>query len=86
MATLKRFWFTFKKPPQFSPFGIGCGVTAFDYADALNILSAKVFVKASMPEIESVVSDVDLQALDPHHVLPNIGVVTNRGVWFPLGY
>jgi hypothetical protein len=56
------------------------------HADALKILNAKVFVKAPMPEIDSVVSDVELRAIDPHHVLPNMGVVTNSGVWFPLGY
>ena len=27
--------------------------------------------------------DVDLTTLDPNHVLPNIGNVTRRGVWFP---
>ena len=30
--------------------------------------------------------DIDVRALDPNHVLPNIGNVTSRGIWFPLGY
>jgi hypothetical protein len=83
---LHRFWFTFENPPQFDPLGLGCGVTAYDYADASNILKTKVFGEEPALEIKSVAVDIDVQTLDPNHVIPNMGVVVHRGVWFPLGY
>jgi hypothetical protein len=86
VKTLCRFWFTFIDPPKLSPLNLGCGVTAYDYADAVKILQEKVFYGKSMPTINSIAEDVDIQTLDRNHVLPNIGVVTDRGVWFPLGY
>jgi hypothetical protein len=30
--------------------------------------------------------DVDLSSLEQKHVLPNLGDVTARGIWFPQGY
>ena len=86
MKNLHRFWFTFKKTQPFSPLNIGCGVTAYHYEDALEILKSTVFSGKPMLEINSVAEDVDVQALDQNHVIPNMGLVTNRGVWFPLGY
>jgi hypothetical protein len=64
----------------------GCGVTAYDRADALNILQATVFAETSMPEIVEVIEDVDVRTLDQGHVIPKMGVVVERGVWFPRGY
>jgi hypothetical protein len=86
MNMLHRFWFTFADPPKFSPLGLGCGVTAYDYADASNILKAKVFGEKPALQVESVTVDIDVQTLDRNHVIPNMGVVVNRGIWFPLGY
>ncbi len=86
MTALRRFWFTFKNPPLFSPLGLGCGITAFDYEDAVNILVSMVFSDESLPEIDSVIEDVNIQTLDQKRVVPNIGLVVVRGVWFPLGY
>lgn len=84
---MRRFWFTFDRS-QTLPAGVayGCGVTTFNYDDALKILQEKVFVEASMPRPESVTEDVDVSRLDPGHVRPNMGDPTSRGVWFPLGY
>jgi hypothetical protein len=86
MKLLHRFWFTFSSPPEFSPLGLGCGITAYSYADAIEILEKLVFAGRLMPKIESGIEDVDIQLLDGDHVLPNMGLVTERGVWFPLGY
>jgi hypothetical protein len=86
MSNLRRFWFKFTDAPKFSPLNLGCGVTAYDYADATEILKVKVFDGKALPKIESTVEDIDIQTLDRFHVLPNIGMVTDRGVWFPLGY
>ena len=84
LARLHRFWFSFEGLPPFSVLNVGCGVTAYTYDDALQILKGRVF-KQSLPAC-SVITDIDVSTLDENHVRPNMGVVTQRGVWFPLGY
>ncbi|WP_155847377.1 hypothetical protein [Asticcacaulis sp. AC402] len=86
MSLLHRYWYTFKGPPPFNPLGLGCGVTAYDDVDAAKILAATIFVKHGILDVEAVVEDVDVRGLDKHHVIPNIGDVSRRGVWFPQGY
>jgi hypothetical protein len=86
---LRRFWFTFEltlREPHPPGVLMGCGVTAVDEADAIRILKNRVFGSDLLPEIKTTVTDVDMSKLDQHHVLPNIGDPTTRGVWFPLGY
>ena len=61
-------------------------MTAYDHTDALEILKSIVFIDKPRLEINSVVEDIDIQALDQGHVVPNMGLVTTRGIWFPLGY
>lgn len=85
---MKRFWFEFKidKSITLPPgIGIGCGVTALDYNDALGILEAKVFTSVK-PEIKTVIEDVNVLELDQGHVIPNMNSPVNRGIWFPIGY
>jgi hypothetical protein len=86
--SLHRYWFTFSNPPKYNPLGLGCGITAFNYEDAVEILNSNVFVKLGLQAItiESVIEDVDVSGLDQGHVIPNMGMVLVRGVWFPLGY
>ena len=86
MKRLHRFWFEFEKQPWLKALNLGCGVTAYDYDDALQLLREKVFVDNDLPKILSCAIDVDVTSLDPGHVLPNVGLVIRRGVWFPLGY
>ena len=83
---LKRFWF------EFEPFGyptalnLGCGVTGYDYNDAVRLLQERVFAGQTLPKVVRVLPDVNVQDLDKGHVLPNMGDVAQRGVWFPLGF
>ncbi|MDO8388733.1 MAG: hypothetical protein Q7T13_20335 [Polaromonas sp.] len=84
MTFLQRFWFSFEDLPPYSSLRSGCGVTAYDYDDAVEILKEKVFSQA-LPNL-AVIEGVDIHTLDKNHVLPNMGLVTQRGVWFPLGY
>jgi hypothetical protein len=65
---------------------MGCGVTAFTEQDVLNILKDRIFRETGDLDVQSLVADIDLTTLDSGHVLPNIGDVTIRGVWFPTGY
>jgi hypothetical protein len=86
MNALRRYWFTFSEPPKFSPLGFGCGVTAYDRADAIDILQRHVIAQEPNLIIEEIIEDVDARQLDAGHVIPNMGLVIARGVWFPLGY
>ena len=83
---LRRFWFIFRNPPPLSPLGLGCGITALSREEAIEILAETVFAGQTFPAIDRVIEDVDVRTLDPLHVVPNMGQVANRGVWFPLGY
>jgi hypothetical protein len=51
----------------------------------LRLLRERVFRGLEVPEIVECRQDVDVSELDRSHVLPNMGDVTVRGVWFPLG-
>jgi len=86
---IRRYWFEFSKLKKTSlPLGVsnGCGLSAYNYDDAIELLKEKVFENEELPLIENVSEDVDVSTLDSGHVLPNMGNVTVRGVWFPLGY
>jgi len=88
MAKLQRFWFEFHSDNKSIPLGLGlgCGITAWNYDDALNILKTKIFTDGSLPEIKSVIEDADVSKLDEGHVLPNILPPNERGIWYPQGY
>lgn len=86
MAALKRFWIEFERLERPDPLNLGCGVTAHNYDDALSLISTRIFPDKTIPTIVAVSEDVDVSTLDANHVLPNMGVVVKRGIWFPLGY
>jgi hypothetical protein len=86
MKQLRRYWFSFEKVARPNPLNLGCGVTAYDYADATSLLREGVFSRKELPLIVACVEDVDVSTLDPKHILPNIGLVNVRGIWFPQGY
>jgi len=86
---LTRFWFEFEiedisKLP--GGVGYGCGVSAFDYDDAINILQEKVFKNVEIPKIIRFIENVNINELDQTHVVVNMNPPIYRGVWFPLGY
>ncbi len=86
---LKRYWFDFKNLESNSmPIGTqhGCGISAYSYADAINLINEIVFEDTCIPHIAYIIEDIDVSTLDNNHVLNNMGDVTKRGVWFPLGY
>jgi hypothetical protein len=80
---LRRYWFSFAGAVD--PFRLGCGLSAYDREDAFRLLRERVFKTEPIPVPSNVVEDIDVSGLDPDHVLPNIGNVTIRGVWFPKG-
>ena len=75
---LRRFWFPL-------PVGFGVGVTAASEVEARELaeaVRARYFPAATL---EAVVADVDIRLLDQAHVVPNMGLVVERGVWYPRG-
>jgi hypothetical protein len=85
---LKRFWFEFDNSTSAIPFGaeLGIGVTAYNYDDAINVITNEIFKKSTIPTITKLIEDVDVSTLEANHVLPNIGVSSIRGVWYPRLY
>jgi hypothetical protein len=83
MSSLVRFWFEFERSSTPTILNIGCGVTAHDYDDALSLLRERVFMGREIPTITRLVENVDTSTLDERHVLPNLGIASSRGVWFP---
>ncbi len=84
-----RYWVRFRKSDSSKlPIGLnmGCGVTAIDKKQAFDIIQEKIFKGRSIPEIEEIISDVEVSGLDSNHILPNIGNVFARGIWYPMGY
>ncbi len=84
-----RFWIEFelennrKYPPGI---GYGCGVSATNYQDAIEIIKNKMFINTEMPKIKRHVPNVDIRELDQGHVMPNMKSPNHRGIWFPIGY
>ena len=86
---LRRFWIEFATSARPTlPMGTrrGIGVTAFSRDDALALVRTVVFGDNDLPPLDSIIEDVDVSTLDPGHVLPNMGTVLRRGIWFPLGH
>ena len=86
---LHRYWIMFNPTSEavYSPaIGLGCGVTAIDVNDALALIHRKVFNGGEMPQLLSVIEDVNIPDLDQNHVIPNMLPPHERGIWFPLGY
>ena len=75
------FWVTAKN----APFGweLGVGVTGFDERDAITMVDLMRIDGFVIDSITHVRSHSDL---DQGHVVPNMGNILARGVWYPLGY
>lgn len=85
-SELHRFWIRFENLEPYHSITLGCGVTAYNFEDAVLLLGRHVFAGRNIPAISSVIEDIDVRMLDKGHVLPNMGVVALRGIWFPKGY
>lgn len=86
---MKRYWFEFNfNETDKIPYGlsIGCGVTAFNYEDAIDIIQKKIFTGKKLPNITKEIEAIDVSTLDQGHVIPNMKPPNNRGIWFPIGY
>ena len=79
-SELQTYWFSFPENPYFP---IGLGVTAWSLSDAYAMLEANGYdyhKRASRLEVREGVMVTDL---DQNHVVPNMGPIVVRGVWYP---
>lgn len=60
---------------------LGAGVTAYSRADAFTLLDAAGYTIS--PDEAAVQEAVTVSDLEPNHVVPNMGVIVRRGVWYP---
>ena len=79
---LTAYWF------EFEGWGIGsyAGVTAYSLDDAKYLLKKQFFeglLKIETPQIKKVIENVQFKDLDQNHIVPNMGPITERGVWYP---
>jgi hypothetical protein len=81
MIELTRYWITFKPTVEPTFHNSGCGVTALGKSDALTLLTNAL--GKELPPIDQIIENVDVQTLDVDHIIPNMGVPAERGVWFP---
>ena len=86
--TLTPYWIEFEREAgQHLPLGLalGCGVTAESTDDAMLIAKSKlaVYFDNNIPKTISINKIYDTSILDANHVLPNMGNILARGMWFP---
>jgi hypothetical protein len=78
---LRRFWFEFvSTDPRLR---LGVGATGVDEADCIGMIQSRLLEGEPMPTPSRVLPDVDVSTLDAGHVLPNMGLVVDRGIWYP---
>jgi hypothetical protein len=82
---LHRYWIEFDTTPDDTvpPMRRQCGVTAYTIDDALMIVQAQLFAPDAIPPVLRISEDFDVSTLNANHILPNIGLTTHRGIWFP---
>ena len=79
-GSLTAFWI--ESPDLAPPFGYG--VTAFSRSDAFELIrSYGLRLPADVSQLR-VTEGVRVSDLDADHVVPNIGPIVVRGVWFPF--
>lgn len=64
------------------PYSLGCGVTARSSDDAEYLARIALSGEYTITSIEVV---ENVASLDQGHVVPNMGNVLRRGIWYPLG-
>jgi hypothetical protein len=76
------FWIQPLSDGAFAPHGYG--VTAFSLSDALQILREFGHKLPNDLSRFKITEGVRVSDLDQNHIVPNIGPIVVRGVWFPL--
>ena len=84
---LTTYWFVTFPESRLGPKNFG--VTAYSKEDAKQLIIETVNCYGLRPYIDNlndeteVIEDIDIRTLDQGHVMPNMGDITFRGVWYP---
>ena len=73
---LRRYWLP-------ASVGFGVGVTAFSLEEAYEFAQRGLSYLPAGAVLGSPELDVSIPRLDQNHVVPNMGVCTVRGIWYP---
>lgn len=85
---LKRYWFIVFPEAPYGPKNFGATAYSIEHAQAL-ITKALIShgLQVLIPNWNDnnieVIENIDIRLLDQGHVIPNMGMVTFEGVWFP---
>ncbi len=85
----KRYWFVIYPEWRYGPWNAGVTATSIEEAKDLLLQNLiKIQYNEPLARLEKgnsieVIENIDVQLLDKQHVLPNMGPVTFKGVWFP---
>jgi hypothetical protein len=67
--------------------GLGFGITARDWEDAISLLKEATKVSLGGPADEAMIGSWrevrNVGELEQDHVVPNMGMMPRRGVWYP---
>jgi hypothetical protein len=77
------YWIRISPKDDPTPLHLGVGITAHSEEDARALFVAAF---GSAVQIQNIEPIENMQRLDQKHVVPNMGNVFTRGIWFPLGY
>jgi hypothetical protein len=81
---MKVYWIVLKGENQAGP---GFGITARDWDDAMSLLAEAARAVFAQPANEEMIESWrevrSVDDLDQNHVVPNMGSLLRRGVWFP---
>jgi len=85
---LIRYWFVIYPEDKYGPRNIG--VTAHSLKEA-KFLICDTLARFNWSHITEncianadVIEEIDIRLLDKGHVIPNMGIVVFKGVWFPF--
>jgi len=73
---LTKYWFKTES-------GLGIGVTAYSVEDAISIIRGQETAMNFNPIFTSYIQNINITELDQNHIIPNMGICTNRGIWYP---
>ncbi len=74
--SLTPYWFKTKNE-------LGFGITAFSEEDAKVLLTDAATTIGKDYEVLEIIPNVDIRTLDQNQVIPTMGSLNVRGVWYP---
>ena len=84
---LKRYWLVTYPTNWNGPKNFGVTAFSIDHAKFLVVDEIKRLGWTHLTENEIIqaesIENIDIRELDQNHVIPNIGVVSRQGVWYP---